>query len=438
MPETTGQAAGIRDDRTVVALPSLGADMDVGTVIEWCVAVGDRVERGDVVAIVATEKSDIDVETWDSGVVVELLAPLDTELEVGHPLIALSETNQPGANDMALPSESPSDPLTATPSLESVAEEPAAAPRSHLDPPNAVEVATTATDGRIKASPFARRLATERGIDLHELTGSGPDGSVIAADVSDHTRPSPSAGAATADPRRAEPTSTSPPFPLSPADRMRRVIADRMSRANRDIPHYHLELDIDMTPALDWLTIRNEQRPIAERVVPAALLACACARAAQRVPQLNGTWADDRFVPSVDVDLGVVVSLRTGGLVVPTVPAAATTSPEVMMTTLRSMVTDARKGKLRSRWTTDASITITNLGEHGADRVAGVVFPPQVALAGFGRIAERPWVVDGRLAVRSVVTATLSADHRASDGADGSRFLAEVARLLADPSQLGA
>jgi pyruvate dehydrogenase E2 component (dihydrolipoamide acetyltransferase) len=413
-PPVAGDRTSTTTDRIIVALPSLGADMDVGTVIEWRVAVGDRVDRGDIVAIVSTEKSDIDVETWDSGIVTELIAPIDEEIEVGQPLLALG-SEAPSATD---PLESTDGNEPSVPSAVATTHDPPAPTKDR--PP--VEPTRTEDPARVRASPLARRLAAEQNVPLASLTGSGPEGAILANDVS--ATPAPSAPA-TPDER-----------PEPPISGMRRAIAERMSRSNQDIPHYHLERDIDMTAGLDWLTEHNVDRPIAERVVPAALLACAVARAARDVPSLNGTWNDDRFVAAPGVDLGIVVSLRGGGLVTPTVADADGLDPDQMMAIMREMVTAARKGQLRSRWMAPASITITNLGDNGADRVAGIIFPPQVALVGFGRIADRPAVVDSAVLPRKVVTATLSGDHRATDGAEGSRLLAAVATVLENPERL--
>ncbi len=188
---------------------------------------------------------------------------------------------------------------------------------------------------------------------------------------------------------------------------------------------------------LAWVTEHNTDLPIAERVVPAALLACATAHAARAVPRLNGSWVDGELEVSETVDLAVVISLRTGGLVTPTVVDAEQLTPAAMMATMRDMVTGARKGRLRGRWMAPSSIAITNLGDNGADRVSGIIFPPHVALVGFGRINQRPWVVEGEVVPRPVVTASLAADHRATDGAEGSRFLAAVAEQLEHPESIG-
>jgi pyruvate dehydrogenase E2 component (dihydrolipoamide acetyltransferase) len=235
----------------------------------------------------------------------------------------------------------------------------------------------------------------------------------------------------------APPTAAARPAP--PAARagteqgMRRVIAARMAKANAEIPHYFLDQDVDLGPALDALTAHNEELPIAERVLPAVLLLRATARAALAVPELNGYWEDDRFQPAGGSDVAVAVSLRRGGLVTPVITGVADRSLGELMAVLRDMVTAARSGALRSSWMGKAGLTVTNLGDRGVDRVGGVIFPPQVALVGFGRVRERPWVVDGDVVPRPVVTASLAADHRASDGATGSRFLNALAKDLENP-----
>jgi len=389
---------------TIVSLPSLGADMDTGSVLEWRVAVGDHVDRGDVVALVSTDKSDIDVEAWDTGLVTELIATIGEELRVGEPLLRLG-------NDAEHVADAPT--VTPAPAQEETIE--AAATPSIADRP-----ASSPPERRTPASPMARRIAAERGVSLGDLEGTGPHGAVIAADV---RRRSNTPGAQTPACRDDDP--------------MRRRIAERMTRSNRDIPTYHLERDIDMGPALEWLRAHNAELPVAERILPAALLACASAHAASEVDRLNGTWTDGGLDVSPTVDLAVVISLRTGGLVTPTVADADHLTPGAMMATMRDMVTRARKGQLRGRWMIPSSIALTNLGDNGADRVSGVIFPPHVAIVGFGRISQRPWVVDGEVIARPVATASLAADHRASDGVDGSRFLAVIADRLEHPELMG-
>ncbi|HQR26570.1 MAG TPA: 2-oxo acid dehydrogenase subunit E2, partial [Nocardioides sp.] len=217
---------------------------------------------------------------------------------------------------------------------------------------------------------------------------------------------------------------------------MREAIARLMARSKREIPHYYLQTTVDLTSALRWMRERNRELPLAERIVPAALLLKATALAARAHPQLNGFWLDEAFVPGTGVHLGVAVSLRGGGLVTPALHDADTLTVEQVMAGMRDLVVRGRQGRLRGTELTDPTLTVTNLGEQGVEAVFGVIYPPQVALVGFGRVAERPWAVDGLLGARPLTTLTLSADHRATDGFTGARFLATIDERLQRPEEL--
>jgi pyruvate dehydrogenase E2 component (dihydrolipoamide acetyltransferase) len=217
---------------------------------------------------------------------------------------------------------------------------------------------------------------------------------------------------------------------------MRRAVGDLMARAKREIPHYYLATTVDLSTATDWMREQNRRLPVTERLVPAALLLKAAAVAAREVPQLNGHWTDGAFVPAPAVHLGVAVALRGGGLVAPAIHDAADLPLADLMAALRALVARARGGRLRSSETTDPTITVTNLGDQGVEAVFGVIYPPQVALVGIGTVVERPWAAAGMLGVRPVVTATLSADHRVTDGATGARYLSAFDRLLQRPEEL--
>ncbi|SUD49383.1 Dihydrolipoyllysine-residue acetyltransferase component of pyruvate dehydrogenase complex [Nocardia otitidiscaviarum] len=217
---------------------------------------------------------------------------------------------------------------------------------------------------------------------------------------------------------------------------VRAMIAAAMTRSKQTVPHYYLSSTIDMAAAVGWLRETNRRLAVSERVLPAALLLRATALAARKVPDVNGFWVDGRFEPAERVDLGVVVSLRGGGIIVPTVPRADTLSVPATMAAVRGIVARSRDGQLRAADATPATLTVTNLGDLGVDSVFGVIPPPQVAIVGFGAVTERPCAVDGLLGVRPQVTATLSADHRASDGAVGARFLHTLSELLQHPEEL--
>jgi pyruvate dehydrogenase E2 component (dihydrolipoamide acetyltransferase) len=217
---------------------------------------------------------------------------------------------------------------------------------------------------------------------------------------------------------------------------MRQAIARLMARSKRDIPHYYVSNTVDMGAAVAWLRERNRSLEVSQRLVPAALLLRAAALAARQVPELNGYWTEDHFVPGTAVHLGVAISLRGGGLITPAIHHADDLDPGGLMAKLRDLVSRARAGRLRSSELTDATITVTNLGDQGVESVTGVIYPPQVALVGFGKIIERPWAVGGLLGIRPVVVTTLAADHRATDGYTGGRFLTAVAELLQRPEEM--
>jgi pyruvate dehydrogenase E2 component (dihydrolipoamide acetyltransferase) len=209
-----------------------------------------------------------------------------------------------------------------------------------------------------------------------------------------------------------------------------------MSRSKKTIPHYYLGTTVDLQAAVSWMQAANVQRPVAARLVPAALMLKACALAAREIPDVNGFYTDGRFRPSPAVHLGVAVSLRGGGLIAPAIHDADTLSLDLLMERLRDVVARARSGHLQRAEMADPTITVTNLGDLGVESVYGVIYPPQVAMVGFGRVVEQPWAQDGMLGVRHAVTATLSADHRVTDGLRGGRFLTRVSELLQKPEEL--
>ncbi|EST36462.1 2-oxo acid dehydrogenase subunit E2 [Streptomyces roseochromogenus] len=295
---------------------------------------------------------------------------------------------------------------------------------------------------RVRATPYARRLAHDLGVDLAALRGTGDSGAVRAADVHaavraravrhEPERPT----AQQRDEERTQVAVAGDTRPEQRTDTMRRAVADLVSRSKREIPHYYLSTTIDLAAAMDWLRRFNRSRPPADRLVPAALLLKAAAVAAREVPALNGYWQNGGFVPGAAVNLGVAVSLRQGGLLAPVIDRADTLSPDALMARLKDLVQRARRGRLRGSEMSGATLTVTNLGDQGVESVFGVIHPPQVALVGFGAVVERPWATGGMLGVRPVVTATLAADHRATDGAVGARYLTAVDQLLQKPEEL--
>lgn len=399
-------------------MPALGADMDEGTLNEWLVKPGDKVTRGQIVAVVETTKAAVEIECWQEGTVGELLVPVGETVQVGTTLATLlaeGERAEKRKKQRAPVGD----------------EKPAAAPARA---PVAVPAAG-APQHRRWVSPAARRLATSLHVDIDALSGTGPQGAVIISDV-EHAAASIQHAAAV---QKAKEPKASAPSKSTAADRaaaMRKSIAAAMSRSKREIPHYYLADEIVLEKSLTWLTTRNAQRSIDERVLPAVLLLKAVGLAAQRFGEFNGFWRDDGFEPANGVHVGVGISLRGGGLVAPAIHDVPEKKLDELMDDLTDLVARARSFSLRSSEMSDPTITVTNLGDKGVDTVFGVIYPPQVAIVGFGQPAQRVCVIDGGIRVVSTVQATLAADHRASDGHRGALFLTAINELLQQPDLL--
>jgi pyruvate dehydrogenase E2 component (dihydrolipoamide acetyltransferase) len=267
--------------------------------------------------------------------------------------------------------------------------------------------------------------ATAAGLPVDTLTGTGPDGVISLADVERAI-----AGVGVGVGRAASLHAT--PRPGS----MRSAIGAAMARSKREIPHYYLAQTLDFSPALEWMERFNRDKPVEERLIPAALLVKALARAASEIPGFAGHYRADTFERAQAIHVGFAIAQRGGGLVVPGVLDAATKGLPVIMRELADLVGRARGGHLRSRELELPVITLTSLGDEGADAVFPIIFPDQVAIVGAGRIAERPWVEAGHVVPRRLLTLTLAADHRVTDGRAGARFLARMAALLDSPEDL--
>lgn len=217
---------------------------------------------------------------------------------------------------------------------------------------------------------------------------------------------------------------------------MRQAIAAAMARSKREIPHYYVETQIDVSELQSFVARANLTRPVAERLLAAAPLLKAVARALRQFPELNGYYTDGEFHPADAVHLGFAISLRQGGLVAPAIHDCDKKSVAELQAALADVIGRARSGALRSSELSDSTITVTSLGERGVETVYGIIYPPQVAIVGLGKIVERPWAHNGMLGVRPVLSATLAADHRVSDGHRGALFLATLAQLLEEPEKL--
>lgn len=404
-------------------MPSLGADMEAGTLVEWLVKPGDRVKRGDVVAVVETQKGAIEIETFQSGEIEQILVDLKSKVPVGTPLarIRTDGEEKPAAVAAAPP---PVAPAAAAPLVAPAVGRPPVAPAAPppVTPAPPPRLAPTAAAARARVSPAARKLAEERGIDLSTVTGSGPDGTISYADVERRI------GEAAAPPERKR-------GGLDLAA-MRMAIAAAMARSKREIPHYYLEHQVDITACEQWLAGKNTTLPPDGRLLLGALAIKAVALAARRFPAFNGFYRDNKFEPAPAVHVGVAVSIRGGGLAAPALHDVDRLPLDELMSGMRDLVQRTRAGRIRGSEMSDPTITVSSLGERGVEALYGIIYPPQVAIVGFGKVVLRPWVVDGAIGPRSVITITLSGDHRAADGHAGALFLAEIGKLLQEPDKL--
>jgi len=394
-------------------MPSLGADMETGTLVEWLVTPGTAVKKGDVIAVVETQKGLFEVEVYEDGILGPPLVQPGEEVPVGTVLAVIAVEGETPV-EVAAPAEEPPSQATTAPPLPQ--------PSTSVSVPVPVH-----PDGqRLAVSPSARQLALELGVDLSTVRGTGPHGVIQRRDIQQAAAgPSDAAG-------KAEKPSPS----LPPETGMRQAIASAMSKSNREIPHYYLETEIDMTRSLDWLAAENAKRSLRERVLPIALLLKAAAMALRDVPELNGFWREDRLQVAPDIHIGFAIASRQGGLVVPAIHHADQKNSQQLMQAVGDLIERSKRGRLKTSEMTDATITVTSLGDRGVKTVFGVIYPPQVALIAFGRIIERPWVDGGNIVARRCLTATLSGDHRATDGHRGALFLEALDRHLQQPEGL--
>ncbi|WP_417669640.1 dihydrolipoamide acetyltransferase family protein [Roseibium sp.] len=390
-------------------MPSLGADMEAGKLVEWLVQPGDMVRHGDVIAVVETQKGAIEIEVFEDGVFEQPLVDLGATVPVGTPIAVIS-----GEGGEDLP---PSTPPEVAPAVVERPEGYFEAAEAAIRPVPAMPGAA-----RKRISPAARRLASKHDIDASALAGTGPEGTVVYADVEAVI---------------GEKTEEATPKPAGfDFGQMRTAIGAAMARSKREIPHYYLQDTVDVSAANDWLSKVNADRSPADRLLLGALFVKATALAAKKFPEFSGFYGKGGFDPAERVHVGAAIAVRGGGLVAPAIHDTAELSLGALMKKMRDLVGRVRAGRFKSSEIADPTITVSSLGERGVESLIGVIYPPQVAIVGFGKPGLRPWVVDDQIVPRLLVATTLAADHRVSDGHRGALFLAEISKLLQKPEAL--
>jgi pyruvate dehydrogenase E2 component (dihydrolipoamide acetyltransferase) len=386
-------------------MPSLGADMEDATLVEWRVKPGDFVKKGDIIAEVDTQKGLIEVEVFDEGFINELMVEPGVKIKVGKVLATIL-----------------SDPLKVSESMSPANEEVPKKEQS-LNETSVPKVEVEIPLNHIRISPLARKIAEENHIQIDSILGTGEGGVITKMDVEKliHTTHS----------EIIEEKDKTDATYLT----IRSAVAAAMSKSNREIPHFYLEKNVNMHLALQWLRNENKKLDSLSRILPVALFVKAIALGLKKVPELNASW-ENRLVLKPQINIGFVVSLKGGGLLIPAIHEPDRKSVQAIMHELSDIIPRARALRLRSSELSDSTITMTNLGDHAADSVFGVIYPPQVALIGIGSIIEKPFAEHGMLGVSSFASITLAADHRAIDGHLGSLFLNEVNKNLHNPEML--
>ena len=395
---------------TNVIMPALGVAQEKGTLINWLKAEGQTVNKGEPLMEVETDKATVEIEAVASGILVNLTAVAGDEVPVGQTIALILAPGE------TIPEKSVAQPfpsLKENPSLSS-AQLNSEAPMGSLSPMPRI------TGSRILASPAARRIAREEGIDLGSLNGSGPEGSVLISDVRRAKQKQPFEPAAAQRVSRL--------VPLSP---MRRIVGERMSQSKQSVPHFYISMDIDMTAIV---VTRKKWKQSEERTFPSIndFILSACARGLTEFPVLNARLIHDGIELLPDINIGMAVALEEG-LVVPVIRNADQLSLDELAQRRRQLVEKAQGKKLLPFDYEGGTFTVSNLGILGVDHFIAIINPPQCAILAVGRVAPRAVADEVGIAVRSMMTATLSADHRIVDGAIAARFLADIKRRMENP-----
>jgi pyruvate dehydrogenase E2 component (dihydrolipoamide acetyltransferase) len=425
-----------------ILMPALSPTMTEGNLARWLKKEGDEIRSGDVLAEIETDKATMEVEAIDDGRLGRILVPEGTQgVKVNEPIALLLEG---GEDPSALPAAGE---RRAAPAPSKAPAAPAAPPAA---PPNAHPIEASNGKGRIFASPLARRMASQAGLDLAALTGSGPQGRIVKADVeralagappaAEARAPAPRPAAPPGAPPQAAPVLSkehvvalagNPPYTERPLTGMRRTIARRLTESKSQVPHFYLTIDCEID---ELLKIRAElnKKSDAYKISVNDFVIRAAALALKKVPAANASWSDDAILLWDSADIAVAVALDDG-LITPIVKQADRKGLATIATEMKDLAARARAGKLRLEEFQGGTFSISNLGMYGVRDFAAVINPPQGAILAVGAGEQRPLVKAGALSIATVMTCTLSVDHRAVDGAVGAQFLAAFKKLVEDP-----
>jgi len=433
-----------------ILMPALSPTMTEGTLAKWLKKEGDTVASGDILAEIETDKATMEVEAVDEGVLGRILVPGGTEgVAVNTPIAVLLEEGEKSSDIKAAPAakaEAPKGEAKAEskPAAAPAKAEAAAAPAQRTAPAKPAPAAEAG--GRVFASPLAKRMAEQAGLDLAGIAGSGPNGRVIKSDIEaamkGGAKPAAAASAPPAPaaaPAAAPVVASKPPagtaFREQPNTSMRKVIAQRLSEAKRTIPHFYLSMDIRIDELLKLRKELNDRAPEGKggyKLSVNDFVLRAAALAMRQVPAVNASWSDQAILLYDDIDISVAVA-TPGGLITPIIRKADNKGLAQISTEMKDLAARARDGKLAPHEFQGGGFTISNLGMYGVNNFSAIINPPQSCILAVGAGEQRPVVKDGALAIATVMTCTLSVDHRSVDGALGAEYLAAFKKLIEAP-----
>ena len=405
-----------------VIMPALGMAQETGVLLQWFKEEGESVTQGELMMEIETDKATVEVEAPASGKLVNITAQPGDEIPVGQPIAMILS-----------PGEAAPEPVTQPDSQPSAEPDRTAPPVSPTDIRVATEPATSLTqsNGRVLASPKARRLAREQGLDPATIAGSGPEGAVLAADVMAAVNVAQSSEVPSIVEPVETPAALAPPAGQEvPVSRMWRVMAQRLTESWKTVPHFYLEREANASQLLTWWHTSMER--VSDQVTLTDLLVKVVATALGEHPRANACWHNDHIILNEAVNVGLAVAVDEG-LLVPVIHQADQLDLRAISDRRQEIVTRSRSGKVQPDDLQGGTFTISNLGMFGIDAFNAIVNPPQAAILAIGRIADRVVPVDGKPCVQPMMTLTLSCDHRVVDGATGAKFLQTVVRFIEAP-----
>ena len=457
---------------TSIVMPQLGYDMREGTIVRWLKEEGEDVTRGEIIAEIETDKAVVEFSPTTGGVLRRIVAGAGDVVPVGQLIAVIGDADEALPDELVAPTSpvaaAAAVPATPAPAPTPVAESPPAAPEGEVraspiarrlarekgvnlanltgsgpggrivEADVLAAAAVLSAPGGVLASPLARRLAREGGIDLSSLTGSGPGGRIVEADVLAASA-APAAETPAPVPAEAAPTGAEPAAaPVGDQvqlSRMRQTIAKVTSDSKREAPHFYVASDIDMSKAMDLRREINDQVDPDSRVSVNDLIVKASALAIGRHPKFNSFFRDDYLQMNPSINVGIAIALESG-LIVPGIPGCEGKTLAEIAVDSRDLAARATSGTLRAEEYTGTTYSVSNLGMFGVDSFTAIIYPPHAAILAVGAVKEQPVVRSGEITIAQIMKATLSVDHRVADGAEAAQFLSEIKRLLENPVSL--